>query len=120
IDLPVNACGNAVSLIGSSDAGCKGGATVRDKGGNGSSSNRTNGDNSILGGNQLKVPLDAPVNVCGNSVAVVGEATSGCVGGAKVKNKGKSDAGKNITSGRNSILGGNQVIAPIDAPVNVC
>jgi hypothetical protein len=47
--------------------------------------NYTQGDHSILGGNQIFVPISIPVNVCGNSVAVIGFAASGCEGGAKVK-----------------------------------
>ena len=45
----------------------------------------TRGDHSILGGNQIFVPVSVPVNVCGNSIAVIGFAFSGCEGGAKVK-----------------------------------
>ncbi len=44
ISAPINACGNAVSLVGSSDAGCKGGATVRKSGRGGSGGNRTSGE----------------------------------------------------------------------------
>jgi hypothetical protein len=45
----------------------------------------TRGDRSILGGNQVFVPVSIPVNACGNAVAVVGFAGAGCKGGAKVK-----------------------------------
>ncbi|MBC6467978.1 chaplin [Actinomadura alba] len=47
--------------------------------------NFTRGDHSILGGNQIFAPISIPINVCGNSVAVIGFAGSGCKGGAKVK-----------------------------------
>ncbi|TDD47042.1 chaplin [Nonomuraea terrae] len=122
ISIPVNACGNAVSLIGKSDAGCKGGASVRHQGkGGGSGGNRTSGDGSVLGGNQIIAPITAPLNACGNSVAIFGDATAGCKGGATVKQSGDGGgAGGNRTSGRGSVLGGNQVVAPITAPVNVC
>jgi len=119
ISAPVNACGNAVSLFGSSDAGCTGGATVRNSGKGGAGGNRTSGDSSILGGNQITAPISAPVNACGNAVAIFGDATAGCKGGASVHNTGVG-AGGNTTSGRNSVLGGNQVIAPISAPINIC
>ncbi|MDA0637007.1 chaplin family protein [Nonomuraea sp. MCN248] len=122
INAPVNACGNAVSLFGNSDAGCKGGASVQNRGGgSGAGGNRTSGDRSILGGNQVVAPINAPVNACGNAVAIFGEATAGCRGGASVRNSGSgSGAGGNRTSGRSSVLGGNQVVAPITAPVNIC
>ncbi|NUW32627.1 DUF320 domain-containing protein [Nonomuraea sp. SMC257] len=121
ITAPINACGNAVSLFGRSDAGCKGGATVKNNGRGGPGGNRTSGDHSVLGGNQVTAPITAPINACGNAVAVFGEATAGCKGGASVKNNGRGGgAGHNTTSGRSSVLGGNQVVAPIAAPINVC
>lgn len=44
----------------------------------------TNGDGSILGGNQVNAPISVPVNVSGNSVAAVGHAVAGSRGGAAV------------------------------------
>ncbi|MGP4097956.1 chaplin family protein [Nonomuraea sp. KM90] len=119
ISAPVNACGNAVSLIGKSDAGCKGGATVRNQGRGGAGGNQTSGNASVLGGNQITAPISAPLNVCGNAVAIFGDATAGCKGGSSVYNTGVG-AGGNRTSGDASVLGGNQVIAPITAPINIC
>ncbi|MGN9789133.1 chaplin family protein [Nonomuraea sp. ZG12] len=119
ISAPINACGNAVSLVGSSDAGCTGGATVRKSGKGGSGGNRTSGDHSVLGGNQVTAPISAPINACGNAVAIFGDATAGCKGGSSVRDTGPG-AGGNRTSGRSSVLGGNQVIAPISAPINIC
>ncbi|MFI7627096.1 chaplin family protein [Microbispora rosea] len=122
INVPVNACGNAVSVIGRSDASCRGGAAVKSSGRHASAGgNRTSGVHSIGGGNQVVAPITAPINLCGNSIAVFGNATAGCRGGAFVG--GGRDivrAGGNRTSGQGSILGGNQVVAPITVPVNVC
>ncbi|MFG1873568.1 chaplin family protein [Sphaerisporangium sp. NPDC049003] len=122
ISAPVNACGNAVSLVGRSDAGCQGGATVRNGGGGGGAGgNLTDGRHSVLGGNQIVAPINAPINACGNAVAVIGEATAGCRGGASVQNGGGGrGAGGNRTSGHSSVLGGNQIVAPITAPINIC
>ncbi|WP_043615262.1 chaplin family protein [Nonomuraea candida] len=119
VSVPINACGNAVSLIGKSDAGCKGGATVRTQGKGGAGGNRTSGNGSVLGGNQVTAPISAPLNACGNAVAIFGDATAGCSGGATVHNTGQG-AGGNRTSGNGSVLGGNQVVAPISAPINIC
>lgn len=44
----------------------------------------TRGDDSILGGNVVAAPISIPINVCGNSVAVIGIAGSDCKGGAQV------------------------------------
>ncbi|MGN9842920.1 chaplin family protein [Nonomuraea sp. H19] len=118
ITAPINACGNAVSLFGKSDAGCKGGATVRNQGKGGAGGNRTSGDASVLGGNQITAPITAPLNACGNAVAIFGDATAGCKGGSSVHNAGVG--GGNSTSGEAGVLGGNQVVAPITAPVDIC
>ena len=44
----------------------------------------TSGNGSILGGNQINAPVNAPLDVCGNAVAVLGSAAAGCKGGATV------------------------------------
>ncbi|OLT26289.1 hypothetical protein BJF79_43730, partial [Actinomadura sp. CNU-125] len=80
---------------------------------------KTSGNFSILGGNQIVLPISAPINVCGNSVAVVGLSKAQCKGGARseYERSGKPDM---KTAGNFSILGGNQVVAPISVPINVC
>ncbi|HLI39020.1 MAG TPA: chaplin family protein, partial [Streptosporangiaceae bacterium] len=82
VSVPVNVCGNAVALLGIADAGCRGGAKV--SGGNEGSGPQTSGKGSVLGGNQVGVPVSVPVNVCGNSAAVLGKATATCRGGSSV------------------------------------
>ena len=74
----------------------------------------------VLSGNTVQAPVHVPVNVCGNAVSLIAGITqAGCKGGASVDRKG--DEGPNMkTSGNLSILGGNQVYAPISVPVNVC
>jgi hypothetical protein len=78
----------------------------------------TSGNNSILGGNQVSIPISIPVNICGNAVAILGGALAGCEGGASVS-QGSGGTGS-TTSGNGSIGGGNQVSIPISVPVNVC
>ena len=122
ITAPANVCGSAV---GNGQAGCPGGSSagVGSGGRGGAGGNVTSGRGSVLGGNQVVAPITVPINVCGNAVAVLGGAFAGCQGGASVENGGsggRGGAGGNVTSGRGSILGGNQVVAPITAPINVC
>ncbi|MBE2997844.1 chaplin [Nocardiopsis sp. HNM0947] len=46
----------------------------------------TSGNGSVLSGNQLVADLDVPINVCGNSVAVLGVSGANCTdSGASVK-----------------------------------
>ncbi|MEV5411041.1 chaplin family protein [Thermopolyspora sp. NPDC052614] len=122
ITAPINACGNAVAVLGESEADCKGGAKAVSggRGGSGAGGNRTSGRSSVLGGNQVVAPITAPINACGNAVAIFGEAVAGCKGGAKAVTGGGRGAGGNRTSGTSSVLGGNQVVAPITVPINVC
>ncbi|RBQ21201.1 hypothetical protein DP939_00230 [Spongiactinospora rosea] len=125
VNLPIDISGNAIGVLGESSAGSRGGATVVNggdggNGGNGGTGgNRTSGDGSVLGGNQIDAPINAPINACGNSVAILGEADANCKGGATVVNRGHG-AGGNQTSGNGSVLGGNQVVAPVSAPLDVC
>jgi ChpA-C len=46
--------------------------------------NDTSGAGGVLSGNQAVIPISIPVNACGNSLAVLGLAGSGCRGGASV------------------------------------
>ncbi|MQY03676.1 chaplin [Actinomadura macrotermitis] len=85
ISVPINACGNAVAVLGLAKAKCKGGAHVLNEG---PSHMHTSGKFSILGGNQVNAPVSAPVNVCGNSVAVAGLAKTKSKCAATVTNVG--------------------------------
>jgi hypothetical protein len=83
-----------------------------------------NGNASLLSGNSVSVPVTAPVNLCGLSLAVLGFSNSGCAGGASsvVSPSSGSDPGSgNVTGDGNVGLGsGNTVSVPVTAPVNVC
>ena len=120
ISIPVSVCGNAVALLGHAFAGCAGGASTSHGGGDGGGSARTSGNYSILGGNQVSVPISIPVDICGNAVALLGHAFAGCAGGASTSHGGGDGGGSARTSGNHSILGGNQASVPISIPVSVC
>ncbi|GAB3211256.1 hypothetical protein GCM10027294_32830 [Marinactinospora endophytica] len=83
----------------------------------------TSGDGSILGGNQLVVDADVPVNVSGNAVAAVAAAAAAVSEdtGAVVYDKGgKGGDDQDLTSsGDGSVAGGNQAAVDADVPVNV-
>ncbi|WP_067608125.1 chaplin family protein [Nocardiopsis listeri] len=54
----------------------------------------TSGNGSIGGGNQIEADVDAPVNVCGNAVAVLGVAGAECTDGdAEVTEPKRPDDG---------------------------
>ncbi|MGH8876992.1 MAG: chaplin family protein [Stackebrandtia sp.] len=79
------------------------------------------GNHGIANGNQVVLPIQAPIDVCGNAVAVAGVAGAGCTGGSSANlEAGKPVLGDMVTAGNNGIGNGNQVQAPIQAPINVC
>lgn len=40
------------------------------------------GNVGVLNGNQIYMPIQIPINVCGNAIAVAGNAVAWCEGGA--------------------------------------
>jgi hypothetical protein len=87
---------------------------------------RSSDSPGVLSGNSVQIPVDAPVNVCGNTVNVVGvlnpAAGNACVnhgGGDSRKPSGGSGADGHASDSP-GVGSGNQVQLPVDAPVNVC
>ncbi|MBX6769665.1 MAG: DUF320 domain-containing protein, partial [Actinomadura rubrobrunea] len=116
VSVPVDVCGNA---IGNALASCDGGATVRDGGSDyyGYARQATSGAGAVLSGNQANAPVAAPVSICGNAGALIGQTGAFCRGGAHTRT---GSGGGQGTSGRNSVASGNQVHAPVKIPANVC
>jgi hypothetical protein len=89
VKVAVNACGNAV---GNAQASCQGGVVLPggpagsgpQAGGTIKHAGLSAGNLSVGSGNQVKVPVTVPANICGNAVAVLGGSNAGCVGGAAV------------------------------------
>jgi hypothetical protein len=81
VQIPIDVCGNAVSVFGAAVAHCKGGASATDS--DGGSTNLFSGFNAgFLTGNQSNSVVQIPINVCGNAVGVLGGAVAGCEGGS--------------------------------------
>ncbi|MDT5036869.1 MAG: hypothetical protein QOE03_2054, partial [Micromonosporaceae bacterium] len=89
IQVPIDACGNAVALLGNAEAGCVGGATAKlHSAPGGSGGVVSKGNDGVLNGTQVVVPVQIPVNVCGNAVGLLGNAVAGCKGGATATHGG--------------------------------
>ncbi|MBB5872255.1 hypothetical protein F4553_005689 [Allocatelliglobosispora scoriae] len=91
IQVPVNACGIAVGLLGTATASCTGSATATMGGGGwggwsgfGEGGIDMNSDLNIgiANGIQAAVPVEVPVNACGIAVGILGEAQAACDGTA--------------------------------------
>jgi hypothetical protein len=115
IDVPINLCGNALSILGlaQSHAACVNGGGHRRE----SVSQDTGNNYGIANGTQVYAPISAPLNVAGNSIGVAGEANSAAV----AKNEsGRGDDFSQNSSRNVGILNGTQLAAPISIPINVC
>jgi hypothetical protein len=108
-----------------------GGYAHADSGANGFSSDSP----GVLSGNTVQAPVHVPVNVCGNTVNVVGVLNPAmgnkCVnhgGGSGSSGGGHGDGGSHSggsqagghASDSPGVGSGNHVQVPIDVPVNVC
>ncbi|GAA1885239.1 LAXTG-anchored chaplin ChpC [Streptomyces durmitorensis] len=84
----------------------------------------------VLSGNSVQLPVHVPVNVCGNSVNVVGVLnpavgnncanTSDEGGSGTSKPPGGGSAAEGHSSDSPGVGSGNDVQLPVDVPVNVC
>ncbi|MBS2961944.1 chaplin [Actinocrinis puniceicyclus] len=85
-----------------------------------SASSTVSDSGGVLSGNTLQIPVDIPVNVCGNQVAgiAVGDTVGGGTCGAAGGSGGASAAAASDHSG--GVLSGNTLQIPVYIPVNVC
>ncbi|MGW7257635.1 chaplin [Streptomyces sp. NPDC054834] len=92
------------------------------------------GSRGLMSGNTVQLPVHVPVNVCGNTVNVVGllnrAAGNACanVGGSGGSGSAASGGGASASGGASAhggaqdsrgVLSGNSVQLPVDLPVNV-
>ncbi|MFI6579275.1 hypothetical protein ACIBFB_26115 [Nocardiopsis sp. NPDC050513] len=76
----------------------------------------SSGNGSILGGNQAVLDLAVPVDLSGNAIGAVG----GVAGAAATDTRAIVEDDNDVaTSGNGSILGGNQLVADGDVPLNI-
>jgi hypothetical protein len=130
VDAPINVCGNGVDVVGILDSVVDNHCGNAEHGpggasGSGASANGTAQNSPGAGsGNLIQIPINAPVNVCGNSVSGVGigdrAAGNTCFNG---NGNGQGTSGSSANGGSQGSPGagsGNTVQVPINAPVNVC
>ncbi|WP_223887078.1 chaplin [Streptomyces viridosporus] len=93
VHVPVNACGNDVTAVGAfntaADSSCANDSQARESGARSSASSRgdssygnsgggaravsdTEGSPGVLSGNNVQVPVHVPLNVCGNTLDLIG------------------------------------------------
>lgn len=138
ISVPVNVVGNSAAVLGSANATGVGVNNVRSRKESastesgwwpGSGGQFTGQNNGILNGTQIYAPIDVPINVCGNSIALLGGAYSNAIcannvsthrgGKFRKKESARTEGAWQSTGQNNGIANGTQLLAPISLPVNL-
>ncbi|MET0933166.1 MAG: chaplin family protein [Mycetocola sp.] len=115
VSVPVTIGGNAVAVVG--DATSTDASTPVAPLAPAGSKATTSGNDSVGGGTQVAPVVSIPVTIGGNSVAVVGDATSA---DAATPASGSTPAETSATtSGNDSVAGGSQVVPVVTVPVSV-
>ncbi|WP_028649223.1 chaplin family protein [Nocardiopsis sp. CNT312] len=129
VNAAVNICGNAISVLGVAGADCASFVEVLEEEAEKSGDTSTSGSGSIAGGNQIIIPVDLAIDLCGNSIGILGVAGSQCTQFVELIEQSAEeeagggagdDSGETTTDGSGSIGGGNQVGVPVDGEVGVC
>jgi hypothetical protein len=123
VNAPVNVCGNSISVVGILDSATGNSCADKDSNGAAADGGATNSP-GVGSGNLIQVPVDAPINLCGDSVNGVGVGDTArddsCSNGS---HRGSGSAGSSANGGSGNSPGigsGNTIQLPVTAPVNVC
>ncbi|QVQ50347.1 chaplin [Spiractinospora alimapuensis] len=117
IDVAVELCGNSVAaVVGVSEAEC---VQIAEELASDGSNQVSDGSGGIASGNQINIPVDIAVSLCGNSIAVAGVSQAECQQVAQELADG-DDSTNQVSDGSGGIGSGNQVDVPIDADVEIC
>ena len=141
VDIPINVCGVTANVLGllnpaagnqcSNSGGATAGTSSTGTHASGGATAKGGASDSpgILSGNNVQVPIHAPVNVCGDGVNVVGLknaavdntcSNGGTATGATGTHASGGASAHGGASNSPGILSGNNVQVPIDVPVNAC
>jgi hypothetical protein len=122
ISVPVNVIGNAIGVAGEANAAGTGANWLAESGWGATQNSSDN--NGILNGTQAYLPVNVPVNVVGNAVALLGEGNAAGAGmNGSHTESARVETGSGATqdsSDNNGVLNGTQLYAPIDVPINIC
>lgn len=76
VDIEADLCGNSLAVLGISQAECTKVSEVLYES---SGQAETDGSGGVASGNQINVPVDAAVDICGNAISVLGVAEAQCL-----------------------------------------
>lgn len=122
VSIPVNVCGNSVSVVGVLDSAS--GNKCSNSSSAGSTANGVARNSpGVASGNLVQLPVTVPVNVCSNSISGVGigdtASNNTCANGGP-GNAGGGSAANGGSAHSPGVGSGNTVQVPVTAPVNVC
>ncbi|WP_431872771.1 chaplin family protein [Nocardiopsis eucommiae] len=124
VDAAVDACGNSVAVAGISEAECVEVVEVLEKESEDAPSTmNTDGSGGVASGNQITVPVDTAIEICGNSIAVLGASSAQCTTIINIIHASPDNEGASTgpaTSGSGGVASGNQVSVPVNAAVDIC
>jgi hypothetical protein len=121
VNAPINVCGNQLDVIGILDS-VTGNSCANKGGGSGggtSASGTAKGSPGVGSGNLIQIPINAPINVCGNQLDIIGIGNSDH-GNSCANKGGGSTTATGGAKGSPGIGAGNLIQVPINTPVNVC
>lgn len=118
INAPINVCGNQLDVIGILDS-VTGNSCANHGSGATAASGSAKGSPGVGSGNLIQVPINAPINICGNQLDVIG------IGNTDQDNScenhgGGTTAASGSSTGSPGIVAGNLLQVPINTPVSVC
>jgi hypothetical protein len=133
VDVPINICGNSLAILGFAQSGAvcandlgghRGGRGFgfgrRESASGGHGATQVTGSNvGVANGTQLLAPISLPVNLAGNSAALLGSSSSRAVA-VNESARGGDDDITQATGSNFGILNGTQVAVPISVPINAC
>ncbi|MDT0304770.1 chaplin family protein [Streptomonospora wellingtoniae] len=120
-DVEAELCGNALSVLGISQADCTRVSEILYAASDeGQSSPQTDGSNGAAAGNQINMPVDAAVDICGNSAAIGGISKADCTTVVNKLADESEGGGSPQTDGSSGVASGNQINIPVDVALDVC
>lgn len=115
IQLPIQLGGNAISILGDADSS---GASTSAPAADSSPTDSTSGAGGTASGTQLLPDLGLPITLGGNSISVLGDATSSGAQTAPPATGG-DPAASGSTDGAGGTASGTQVLADLGLPITL-
>jgi LPXTG-motif cell wall-anchored protein len=117
VDAPVNASGNQLTVIGQDNDASGTGSSSTGASGSSTASPTTSGANGIGSGNQTGVDVQAPIDLSGNQVTVIGQDNS--VASQSGTSSSGPASGEATTTGEHGLISGNQTGVGLSVPIDL-